>query len=636
MLGALGLAACDPDPYPGETPATLHTYAVSEMKGFDPVQADEETSNLMVGNVYDALYEYHYLKRRPLTLVPSLAASLPEVSEDGLTHRIALKPGVRFVDDPCFTATGGRGREVTAHDVVFCFLRLMDSRAESKGGWVFEGKIEGLDAFHEASAKAKRDPRRARYTAAEGYPEVPGLRAVDDHTLEIRLVEPYPQLHWVLAMGYASVYAPEAVAHYGEEFLNHAVGTGPYRVVSYRPAQRLVLERNPTYRDDRYPSDLDEGDDAKRWLADAGKALPLNDRVVVTVFKETQPMWLYFRRGFLDRVVIPKDNFASAVDAATKELRPAFSARGVVLDKDPRLEVIYDGFNVDHPVTGKGERGRAIRRAISLAIDQEWATEHLYNHRVTRSDGVIVREFPEFDPTFVNPWKKRPDETRAQVLARATKVLADAGFADPARDVPVIEQDVQESTTDQQHFLAAQRDVAEIGLRLRANTVTWQEMNARINKGQAQMWGMSWGADYPEAQNFLQLFYGPNAPIPNGSGYKNPEFDALFKKAATMGPSPERTEIYRRMERMVVEDCPWVIKYRRLNYTLCQPWLPSYRYNDISTRYFKYCRVDGERRRAETPELNRRKALPPLLFSAGLLSLLLGMVAVARRTKRGW
>jgi ABC-type oligopeptide transport system substrate-binding subunit len=347
-------------------------------------------------------------------------------------------------------------------------------------------------------------------------------------------------------------------------------------------------------------------------------------------------MWLYFRRGFLDRALIPKDNFATAIDAKTKELRPEFTSKGIVLDKDPRLEVIYDAFNMKDPVVGVGEKARAIRRAISLAIDQEWAREHLYNDRVTRVEGVILEEFPEFDPEFVNPWKRGRNESRADALARARKVLADAGITDPATQVPVIVHEVPDSTTDRQHFEAAKRDCAEIGIRLRDNSVTWQQMNERVNRGLAQTWGISWGADYPEAQNFLQLFYGPNAPIPNGSNYSNPEFDSLFATAAAMGPGPERAALYRKMERIVVDDCPWVIKYRRLNYTLCQPWLPSYRYNDLTSKYFKYCRVDGARRSREVPRLNPPRKTPVVLFGGGIAALVLGMLVVARRTKRGW
>lgn len=519
---------------------------------------------------------------------------------------------------------------------MFCLLRLLDARVEAKGAWVLEGKLVGLDAFHEASKTRPKDPARAAYTAAEGYPPVEGVVARDDRTLVLRLVRPYPQLGWVLAMPYASVYPPEAVAYYGKRFMHHPVSTGPYRVASYIPAQRVVLVRNPTYRDERYPSQGEPGDEAVPGrLEDAGRPLPQNDRVVVTVFKETQPQWLYFQRGFLDRTPIPAANFASAIDAATQELRPEVAARGVVLDKDPRLDVIYDLFNMADPVVGVGERAKALRRAISLATDRDWAAEHLYNHRVTILEGVVLPDFPEHDPSFLNPWKRQPGESRADALARARRLLADAGI-DPAR-LPPIRQDVQDDALSRQFFLAAQRDCADLGIRLEAYTSSWQEMLDRLDRGQVQTCGMAWGADYPDAQNYLMLFYGPNKPPgPNSANYQNPEYDRLYERAEVLPPGPERTELYRRLERIVVDDCPWVVRYQRRQFTLRHGWLSGYRYHDVSPRYFKYCRVDDQARRRALAERNRVAPGPVAGFALACVGLLGAMVAVARRGRRGW
>jgi ABC-type transport system substrate-binding protein len=632
-LAGVGTATggCGTNAYPGEPAGTLHVSLVSEIKGLDPIQADEETTSTVVINLYDQLYEYEHLKR-PFELRPCLAEAMPEVSADGLTYTIRLRKGIRFNDDPCFSKTGGQGREFVASDVVYSFQRLMDAKLDARGTWIFDGKIVGLDAFHAASGQAKGKP------AVEGYPPVEGLSAPDERTVVIKLTEAYPQIMWVLAMSYGSIYPPEAVAYYGDDFKNRAVTTGPYVIEEYKPNQRIVLRRNPAYRtDDRYPSDEGRpGDRAIGRLSEAGKVLPLNERVVATVMKETTPMWLYFMRGYLDRVGVPKDNFASAIDPKTKELIPEMKQRGVTLDKDPRLEVIYDCFNMQDPVVGKGEKARAIRRAMSLAFDYDWAKTNLYNDRVSRVEGPIIEEFDEFDPAFVNPWKPRPGETRAQVLDRARKILADAGMPG-GKGIPEIEQDMQDDTTNRQFFQSSQRDFAEIGIKLKPYTSTWSEMDARINKGQVQMFGQSWGADYPDAQNFLQLFYGPNkAPGPNGSAYQNPEFDRLFAQASTMQKSPERRRIYQELQRIVVDDCVWIVKYRRENYNLINPWLHGYRYNDISAKYYKYCRVDTSRRTVDVRGLNEMNLLPGVLLFLGV-GLLVGVTLLAgRRRMRGW
>ena len=216
------------------------------------------------------------------------------------------------------------------------------------------------------------------------------------------------------------------------------------------------------------------------------------------------------------------------------------------------------------------------------------------------------------------------------------KVLADAGFPGGS-GIPVITQEVQDDTLSSQHFQAAQRDFAEIGIRTEAYKVTWQEMNTRISKAQAQMWGISWGADYPEAQNFLQLFYGPNkSPGPNGSNYENPAFDALYQKAQNLPEGPERTALYRQMQRIVVDDCVWIFKYRRLQFNLIHPWFRGYRYNDINAKYYKYCRADSAARREATRELNVAKPWWAIGFVALFGVLVAVTVASSRRTRKGW
>ncbi len=638
FLGALALAAfvgCGSNPYPGEAEKTLHVGLSSAIKSLDPVHAQDETSNICVLNIYDQLYEYEYLTR-PYKLKPSLAAAMPEVSDDTLTYTIRMKPGIRFIDDPCFP--GGQGREVTAQDVVFCCKRLMDTRTMSNGTWIFDGKIVGLDAFRKASSQVAKNPNRDRYTAEEGYPDVVGVQALDDHTIRFRLKEPYPQFIWTLAMGYTSVYPHEAIAYYGEEFLDKGVGSGPYQIESLNRSKKLVLKRNPNFREDHFPATGMPGDEEKRRLVDAGKRLPLNDRVVVTVFKETQPRWLYFMRGYLDRTGIPKDNFDGSVDPKTFELLPAMTARGIRLDKDPKMEVIYDCFNMEDDVVGApaGARGLALRRAISLATDNVWAIKNLYNGRAERVDGPILKEFPEYDASYRNPWKRKRGETREAQVARARKILADAGMPG-GKGVPVLTKDIIDNTVNRTFFLAFQRDLADVGLRVEAYSTTWPEFLRRLNSKKSQIWGVSWGADYPDPQNFFQLYYGPNkAPGVNKSCFDDAEFNGLYAQTRIMLPSDERTRLYRRMQEIVADQCVWSFRYRRVNFNLAHPWLFGYRYNDMGQKYFKYCRVDAEMRRAEVKKVNKATVWPAFVFFGLGGAVVLFTLAAARRRTTGW
>lgn len=634
----LALAGCGDNPYPGQPDeGTLHMALVAEMKGFDPTQADEEIANICVFNFFDTLYEYHHLKR-PFELVPCLAESMPEVSPDGLTVTVRLKRGVRYHDNACFTATGGKGREMVAADVVFCVKRLMDAHVHSPGTWVLEGRIEGLDAFMAASEGAQGPHDAGAYPLEKGYPEVAGLSAPDPYTVVFRLVEPYREFTWVLAMAYLSIYPPEAVQHWGKAFRENPVSTGPYLLAQYDRAQRMVLVRNPGYRDDRYPVEGAPGDGERGRLVHAGQRLPLNERVIATVIKEDTPLWLYFCSGHLDRAGIPKDNFDAAIDSRTERLKGQLSERGVRLERDPRLDIVYDCFNFDDPVVGApaGERGRALRRAMSLAVDEEWARIHLYNRRVTRVDGVLLQEFPEHDPGFLNPWKRAPGETMDQARERARKILAEAGLG-VGQPLPKITMDVGDSSTEEQFFVAFQTDMKALGLEVSPYKAQWQEMLRRQRESKYQMTGLAWAADYPEAQNFLQLFYGKNrSPGPNSSNYANPAFDALYEQALGMAPGPERTRLYREMQRIIVDDAVWIFRYRPEQWSLLQPWHTGFRFNTFSSKAWKYAHVDSAQRQALQAAWNPVAWLPIAVVLAAA-ALLVGLTLLsARRQVKGW
>ena len=224
LLGALLGGGCGrPDAQEADGVPTLRQ-TTARIRGFDPAHAGDQASIQAAGKIYEGLLQYAYWDR-PYRVEPLLAAALPEVSADGRVWRFTLRPGIFFADDPCFAATGGKGREVVAEDVAYSIRRIADLKVGSGGYWVFRGKIAGLDEFREAS----RDAAPTDYGRA-----VEGLRATGRYELEIRLTQPYPQLPWVMAMPYAFVVPREAVEHYGAEFVNHPVGTGPYVLAEAR------------------------------------------------------------------------------------------------------------------------------------------------------------------------------------------------------------------------------------------------------------------------------------------------------------------------------------------------------------------------------------------------------------------
>ena len=554
ILLALGVSGCGArlEESAGLRDETLYLTSL-RIRGFDPAKVGDVSSAQAIQRIYEGLLQIAYLDR-PYRLEPLLAEAMPEKSADGLRYTFRLRRGIHFQDDPCFP--GGSGRELTAEDVVYSLKRIADRKVGSSGWWAFEGRIAGLDAFRAASAgEGPTD-----YAAP-----VEGLRAPDRYTVEIALTRPYPQFLWVLALHYGSVVPREAVEFYGERLSSHPVGTGPYRLAEWRRNYRMIFERNPkwaeTGRVDAYPTTGEAEDAARGLLTDAGKPLPFIDRIVSYVVADPATQWMMFLRGQLDESDIARDNWSIVVDEQG-ELLPDLRARGIRLSITPQLRITYVGFNMDDPVVGTNT---LLRQAITCAFNsEEWIK--LNNGRVRRALGPIPSALPGYEPDHM-PF---PFD-----LERARRLLAEAGYPegrDPATGRR-LELTLELGRADDQELRQSAElltaFLARIGIVLRLNFNNGPAFYDKLERRQAQLFYRSWIGDYPDAENFLQCFFGPNAsPGSNRANYRNAEFDRLFEMARVLEDSPERTELYRRMARIVIADCPWLFMSEPMIYTL--------------------------------------------------------------------
>jgi ABC-type transport system substrate-binding protein len=496
----------------------LHIAARTKISTLDPVRCNSQYDNLAVSLVYEPLFQYRY-GERPYALEPNLLASMPEVSEDRLTYAFALKPGVRFHDDPAFPR--GQGREMTSEDVIYSIERMADRRLLPTGWWIYNGHIKGFDAFKEK-------------TPIDYGAPVEGLEIVDRLRFRIHLVRPFPQLLDVLGTCYASVVPREAAERYGIELGRHPVGTGPFRMSELSPGTRIVFERNTAYRDERYQ----------------GRRIPSLDGIVLHVYEQDQPMWLEWRVKDLDFVQTPSEYFDSAFDE-NGALRPAFAEEGVGFAKVPKLDFIFRGFNMKDPVVGGFGRGKLVRQAISLALDTNEIADAFYNNAAIRYDGPIPPGLDGYQPGVISPF-------RGPNLPAARNLLERAGYPN-AQGLPPIELHLNRggSTPEQGEMVA--RQLAAVGIKLVVSLHSFPELDDLMRKKKAQMFAYSWGSDYPDAENNLALFYGPNAEAgANYFDYQNPAYDALYEQIRSMPASPERTAIYERMRDMIIEDCPAV------------------------------------------------------------------------------
>ncbi len=550
---------------------TINTVVSANIKGLDPIFSSDVYTNAVVAQIYEPLLTYHYLKR-PLTLQPLLAAEMPKVSEDGLTHTFKIKKGIQFQDNPAFP--GGKGRELVAEDFIYSWKRLADPRNQSDGFWVFDGRIKGLNEWREAVLKEEAD-----YDTP-----IAGLVAKDPYTLEIQLTRPYYQLHYVLAMTYTAPVPREAVERYKEEFINNPVGTGPYRFDSWVRNSRVTLVKNPNWREEFYPSEGEPEDRARGLLEDAGQALPFAERIVFHEIIEDQPRWLNFMRGNLDFVDIPKDNFESAV--VGDSLSPQLAEKGIFLQVSTEPDVTYTAFNMKDPILGQNVN---LRKAISLAYDTETLIERFYNGRAIVAHSPIPPGVDGYDPGFRNPYKEYN-------LEKAKEYLAKAGFPE-GQGLPELEFSTISSPTARQMAEYFQQNMAQLGIRVRISSSSWPQFTNKIREGQAQIYGIAWLGDYPDAENFLQLLYGGNvSPGPNGSNFQNEEFDRLYERASRLPAGPERTRLYQQMRDIVVAQAPWVPGAHRQSYYVAHGWLKNFKRNSMIQDYFKYLRVDPKKR----------------------------------------
>ena len=577
------LAVCGCDSSPGNIDSNevvLYTALGAKVRGLDPGDIGDTTSSVVASQIFECLYQYHYLKR-PYELIPQLAQDMPEVSEDGLTYTIRIKKGIYFADDPCFKA--GRWRELIANDFVFAWKRIANIKYLSKNWWIFDNKIRGLDEFRQYTKACKKasDVDYAR--------EVEGLQTPDNHTLVIKLKKPWPQIIYLFAHLPTAAIAKEAVDYYGKDIINHPVATGPYKLKIWNRGSYIELVKNERFRDEFYPSTGEQSDFENNLLADAGKKLSLTDKIMMVLVQEAPPRWFLFLQGKIDASGIPKDNFAEAIDQR-RQLTEQMKARNITLKVFREPSTYWFGFNMEDEVLGKN---KPLRKAISCAIDRKKYIELFTNNRGETAYGPIPPLMKAYQPNIKETADVEYEPQRArQLVKEAEKIyggkLPKLTLAMPGTDVVFRQRG---------DFL--KRCFREVGLEVEMDYMDWPTFQNKVKTKSAQMFTLGWIADYPDSENFLQLFYSKNiSPGPNNFNYHNPAFDRIYEKIAIMPDSPRRTELYRQAERIIVQDYPAVFLMHGVAFVLSHDWLLNVKPHAFGYGLSKYRSIDVAKRNA--------------------------------------
>ena len=558
-------------------------------KSLDPAVGSTTYDNMACVQMYESLLVNKYAD--PMQIEPLLLAEMPEISEDGTVYRFRLKQGVFFHDNECFP--GGKGRELVAEDVFYSLRRLRDPGNQLKNEWLLEDTILGFDAYAEAQqAAVKAGTGSFDYDAP-----IEGFRKISDHEFEIVLTKPVTRFLYVLSMFQTSIVPREAVEFYGDEFAFNAVGTGPFVLEDpsdWIPKKSLTVNRNPNYHEVLYPAadEWSRDDRRNRLHRAAGQRVPFVDRIEFTMFVEDQPMWLRFQTGDIGYTEVPAEYFEQAFDGRTKQLLPETRERGIRYHKNALLDFIFRGFNMeDELLGGYTPEKRALRQAISLAINLDEFSDRFYQGNTVQYDGPIP---PGLDG---HPEGGRaPVSYRGPNLERARAKLAEAGYPN-GEGLPPIKLYTSRGGNNAEQVEMLKRQLAAVNIRLQPELVDFSTLIEFTNNKKAPMFGFAWSSDYPDAENNLALFYSPNeSPGSNHYNYKNPEYDALYEQILSMQPSPERTAIYEKMRDMIIEDVPYVGSMARTRFYLINPWLLNAKPTERYYSWYKFLDVDDSQR----------------------------------------
>jgi oligopeptide transport system substrate-binding protein len=546
---------------------TFYTESL-RITGFDPVDALDVPTSKAVARIYEGLLQFSYL-HRPYKLIPNLAEDMPEISEDGLVYTFKIRDNIYFQDDKCFP--DGKGRKVTAQDFVYSIKRLADSKNGSSGWMFIKGKIEGLDVFYDKSTSEQ---------ATDYQIDVSGLKATDC-TLQISLTEPYPQFLWFLAMTYTSVVPWEAVNLYKDKFKEYPVGTGPYILRKWRRNFMSEFIRNPKWEETgRVEKFRDIPDEMKSKILVANENLPYIDRIVSYVIDDISTKWLMFLSGDISVLGdVPRD-YWDAVMTSDGSLKPIIKERDIELAAMPSLDVFYIGFNMDDPIL----KNINLRRAICCAFNFD-AWNKFHNNKLAMAKSPIP-------PGIAGSLQAIPPYSFN--LEKAKQLMIDAGY--PEGIDPKTKQRLRLSLdlgrTDQNHRESTDLFVSfmeEIGIVVETKYNNWPSFLTKVSNRESQMFRIGWIADYPDAQNFLQLFISQNvSPGPNRSNFSDEKFDTMYEEVVTMQDTPERTRRYKEMAEYIMEQVPWINLYHRKNFTLYHSRLKNYVPSDFPYGMEKY------------------------------------------------
>ena len=669
----------------------------NQPRHLDPARSYSAEEGLYVDNIYEPPLQYHFLKR-PYELEPATASRLPEVSwlnarlepvpeqSDQVAFSVftlTLKPGTLFQPHPAF-ALGADGslrfffetaeedagfrtlqdfpdmgtRELKSDDYIYQIKRLADPKNKSPMLGVMSERIVGLPALTATLGKV-REEKNSDWVDLRQH-SLEGVTRIDDYTWSIRVHGRYPQFVYWQAMRFFAPIPWEADRFYhnpgfAERNLTldwYPVGTGPFMMVANDPNREIILQRNPNFREDYYPAEGAPGDLEKGLLKDAGKQLPFVDRIVFTHEKASIPQWAKFLQGYYDRSGEESTNINSAtfdqaftLGAGGMELTPALKDMQVGYDEEIKPSIYYTGFNMQDPVVGGyTDEQRKLRQAISIVWDDQEFVDIFWNGLGEQAHGPIPPGIfgHQAGERGINPYVFDWNDNRAvrKSVKYAQQLMSEAGYPN-GRDIetgkPLI---LYMDTTGNSAGPAAEwrrKQLEKLGVQLEFRTSDYARFREKMRKGNTQIFGWGWLADYPDPENFLFMLDSRQGLLKcecdgaNTSNYDNPEYDRLLDEVRGMSNTPERQQKIDQMIQMVRKDTPWIWGFHIKEFYLRNQWVSNTKRHGIAQGTLKYVNVDPPVRKSMQQQWNQPVIMPLLAGVSGFIALLALAVRAYRR-----
>ena len=571
MSAALPLSAVAAKPEFADPDKVLRTIFPVAETGFDPAATRDLYSNAINEMIFERLYTYDYLAS-PAKIIPETADGMPEISADGKTYTIKLKKGTYFTPDPAFN---GKKRELTVEDYVYSFKRLMDPKIASTHTWLLEGKIIGLD---ELAEKAKKTGK-FDYTA-----KIHGFEVIDKYTLRINLKRPDFNLPMILAYTALSAVAHEVIDKYQDAqgaVMANPVGTGPFKLTEWVRGSKMILDANTDYRPVYWDFQASaDPEDQKIVAAMKGKRMPQVGKVVVNVILEDQSRLLAFQKNEVDLFQLYGGLAPQVLNGGN--LKPEFTQRGIQISRiiDPELTVYY--WNMQDPVFGGFSKEKiALRRAMAMAHNVEEEIQMVDNGQAIPLQYPIPPGVVGHDPNYKSSVQFNPAAANALLDKFGYKKGKD-GYRTLPDGKPL--EIVHTAQTESRGHLQAEvwkKSYDRIGIKMRAEFRPFSEILKAEKQCQLVQRIAPWIADYPDGDNFMQLFYGKNIHLNNNGCVAIPEFDKLYEESQKLKPGPERDLLYHKMTRIMEIYAAQRLGFSRYRIMLAQPRVIGYKKHPI-------------------------------------------------------